>query len=172
MFRNILVAVDGSAHADRALAEAIDLAEANHARLTILTAVPRPPSWTTTPLAAAAVGSLAADLERESVELLEQAVERVPVSMPLVKILSHEPVRQALMHRLGSGEYDLLVIGSRGRGAVTASLLGSVSHYALNHSPIPVLVVHDHAGNGVTTASGGSTRASAAISSGGTGRPR
>ena len=28
------------------------------------------------------------------------------------------------------------------RGALTASILGSVSHYALNHSEVPVLIVH------------------------------
>ena len=43
---------------------------------------------------------------------------------------------------VGCGEYDVLIMGSRGRRALAASLLGSVSHYALNHSPIPVLIVH------------------------------
>ncbi len=142
MFRNILVAADGSRHAQRALAEAIDIAEAGHGRLTILTSIPRPPAWISTPSTAAASAPLALQLEAESAEALEHAVGRIPASVPVTKILTHEPIRDALLERIASGHHDLLVMGSRGRGAITASLLGSVSHYALNHAPIPVLIVH------------------------------
>jgi nucleotide-binding universal stress UspA family protein len=44
MFRNILVATDGSSDADRALTQAIDLAESEHTRLTIFSAVVTPPT--------------------------------------------------------------------------------------------------------------------------------
>jgi nucleotide-binding universal stress UspA family protein len=142
MFRNILVAIDGSTHSDHALGEAIDLATSTNGRLTILAAVPRPPAWASTPTAAATIQALSADLERETTEVLQNAVDRVPASVPLTKILSHEPVREALLETVRSGNYDVLVMGSRGRGPVSASLLGSVSHYALHHSPIPVLIVH------------------------------
>jgi nucleotide-binding universal stress UspA family protein len=143
MFRNILVAVDGSRHGGRALSEAIDLAVSNNARLTIMTAVPRTPSWSLTSMAVAAAESLGPELERESTEILAKALDAVPESIPVTKVLSHDPVRKVLMDLLGTGRYDLLVMGSRGRGAVSASLLGSVSHYALNHSTVPVLVIHD-----------------------------
>jgi nucleotide-binding universal stress UspA family protein len=142
MFRNILVCVDGSTHAARALAEAIDLADAEHSRLTILTSVPRPPYWATTPTTVAGIESLATDLEDESKNVMRAAVERVPSSIPVTKILTHEPIRDALMDQINGGHYDLVVMGSRGRGALTASFLGSVSHYALNHCHVPVLIVH------------------------------
>jgi len=142
MFCNILVCVDGSAHSERALGQAIDLALAERSRLTILTAIPRPPYWACNPVTAAGIEPLANDLAAEAAATLKAAVDRVPDSIPVTKILTHEPIRDALMARIRSGQHDLLVMGSRGRGALTASLLGSVSHYALNHSHIPVLVVH------------------------------
>lgn len=142
MFRHILVCVDGSAHAERALSEAIDLATAERSRLTILTAIPRPPYWACNPATAAGIEPLANDLAEEAKATLKGAVDRVPASIPVTKILTREPIREALMARIRSGEHDLIVMGSRGRGALTASLLGSVSHYALNHSQVPVLVIH------------------------------
>ncbi len=115
MFRNILVCVDGSAHAERALSEAIDLAAAERSRLTILTAIPRPPYWACNPVTVAAVEPLAADLAAEAKATLKAAVDRVPDSIPVTKILTREPIREALMARIRSGEHDLVVMGSRGR---------------------------------------------------------
>ncbi|HWE12377.1 MAG TPA: universal stress protein [Solirubrobacteraceae bacterium] len=143
MFLNILVCVDGSAHAVRALNEAIDLAAAERSRLTILTAVARPPFWACTPETANCIESLSADFAAEAAAVLDAAVDRVPASIPVTKILSAEPIREALMERIHCGGHDLVVMGSRGRGALTASVLGSVSHYALNHCHVPVLIVHE-----------------------------
>jgi nucleotide-binding universal stress UspA family protein len=142
MFLNILVCVDGSPHAERALDQAIDLAESERSRLTLLTSIPRPSYWATSPMTAAAIEPLAGDLADEAQAALRAAVDRVPDSIPVTKILTHKPIRDALMDQLQTGEHDLLVMGSRGRGALSAAALGSVSHFALNHSPVPVLIVH------------------------------
>jgi nucleotide-binding universal stress UspA family protein len=142
MFRNLLVSIDGSPHADQALSEAIDIAQAGRARLTLLTAVKSCPAWAYSPVSAAAARQLSSEFEREAHKVMGDAVARVPDDLPVTKIITHEPVRTALMKQIEEGQHDLVVMGSRGRGAVASSLLGSVSHHALNHSPVPVLIVH------------------------------
>ena len=141
MFHNILVAVDGSPDADQALAKAVDLAESEHARLTVITALPRiaTPSCL---VPGAPVGELIAGAHAQAEAVLRDARDRIPHDLPVTTVLTEQPIRPALIHQIADGHHDLVVMGSRGRGAVRSTLLGSVSHHLLNHSPVPVLIVH------------------------------
>ena len=55
--------------------------------------------------------------------------------------MTAQPVLPALLRQIEQGHHDLVVMGSRGRGAFRSALLGSVSHYVLHHSPVPVPIV-------------------------------
>jgi nucleotide-binding universal stress UspA family protein len=141
MFHDILVAVDDSPHAHQALTHAIDLAECEHTRLTLITAVSEVPAtayW----IASEETGKLLANCRERARAVLRQARDRVPADLPVTTVLSDQPIRIALIQQIKDGRHDLVVMGSRGRGAVRSALLGSVSHYVLHHSPVPVLIVH------------------------------
>jgi nucleotide-binding universal stress UspA family protein len=141
MFHNILVAVDGSVDADAALAHAIDLAESEHTRLTLMTAVAEVPAAVYA-MAGEETGRLIEGAHAQAEEVIRRARDRVPADLPVRTVLGEQPIRIALIRQLQEGHHDLVVMGSRGRGAVRSALLGSVSHYVLHHSPVPVLIVH------------------------------
>jgi nucleotide-binding universal stress UspA family protein len=142
MFRNILVAIDGSPDSDQALIQAIDLANSEHTRLTIFSAVVAPPAVAYAGVSGGVVAQLVRDAETDTETILRTAVERVPEQVSVSTVLSSDPVRLALLSQIKNGGHDLLIMGSRGRGAVRSVLLGSVSHYVLHHSPVPVLIMH------------------------------
>jgi nucleotide-binding universal stress UspA family protein len=142
MFHNILVAVDGSPHADRALADAIDLADSEHARMTLFTAIVPPPAVAYFGAVGGAVAALIQNAEDEAEAILRRARDRVPDDVSVTTVLTRQPVLPSLIRQIKEGHHDLVVMGSRGRGAVRSALLGSVSHYVLHHSPVPVLIVH------------------------------
>jgi nucleotide-binding universal stress UspA family protein len=149
MFQSILVAIDGSPDADQALTHALDLAESERAHLTLFSAVVMPPAAAYIGAGGGVAAALARDAATETEKVLREAVERVPDCVSVSTVLSGEPVRPALIHQITAGHHDLVVMGSRGRGALRSVLLGSVSHYVLNHSPVPVLIVHAEPGRGL-----------------------
>jgi nucleotide-binding universal stress UspA family protein len=159
MFRNVLVSVDDSQHAQQALTEAIDLASRTGARLTILTAVPPPPAWAFSTPGAGAAGELVGEFEREFEKINSDAAARVPDTIAVTRIVTREPIQKALLARIVAGHHDLVMMGSRGRGGMRSALLGSVSHFVLHHSPVPVLIVHAD-----TSAGGDAVGAGAAVS--------
>jgi nucleotide-binding universal stress UspA family protein len=139
--RNILVGLDGSPQAEGALDVAIELAIANHGRLTILTAAPQLPYLACTGASPEGVTALKRSMESGAERMLCRAVERVPDNVSVTTIFTPRPIREALISRIEDGSHDLVVLGSRDRGRICSALLGSVSRFALRHSPVPVLVV-------------------------------
>jgi nucleotide-binding universal stress UspA family protein len=141
MFHRLLIAFDDSPSAERALAEAVELAQANHAGLTLLTVAPDVHDMV---LGYAAPPASFEDV-RHQIELgfhamLEAAADKVPADLPVRKLLRRGDAAQAILHEARSGNHDLIVMGSRGRGGLRSLLLGSVSHRVLQASPVPVLV--------------------------------
>lgn len=143
MFRSILVALDGSAAAAEALEQAIDLARAEGARLTLIS-VAAPPRWRP---AGPFVPPYPTDvqLEEEAREILDRAEERVPDDMPHASVLRSGLAAKEILKRIDCAGHDLVVMGSRGLGPAASLLLGSVSRSVAAHSPVPVLIARSQA---------------------------
>src|SRR4051794_36661356 len=137
VYRNILVAVDGSPDAEAALAHAGALASDQRARLTLLTAIPPLPA---TALLATGAAPPRSEVVRHYAELLRRAAETLPQDVGVTTLLVEGPPARALIERSRSGEFDLIVMGSHGHGRLHNTLLGCVSQKVLSASPIPVLL--------------------------------
>jgi nucleotide-binding universal stress UspA family protein len=143
MFRSILVPIDGSPHAAAALSQAIDIAAAQGARLTLLCAWHCSAWYSTAASAGVDMQQLEADLEVEARAIVEAGRARVPAGIPVAtEVICARPA-DAIMEEVARGGHDLIVMGSRGRGSLRSLLLGSVSLAVLHCSRVPVMVVHD-----------------------------
>jgi nucleotide-binding universal stress UspA family protein len=142
MFHRLLVAFDGTSAAYHAVAIAVEMARTNDARLTVIAAVHEPSELFFGSIASVELGDLTAQTERRYRAMLDAVVDSVIGDVLATGILGHGAPGPAIVDEAAAGDYDLIVIGSRGRGGMRSLLLGSVSHYVLHESPVPVLIVH------------------------------
>jgi nucleotide-binding universal stress UspA family protein len=144
VFHSILVAVDGSAHAESALEQAVDLACSTDVELTVMACVPDPSGWLLSGGgwgAAVDLGAIMRESEQEYQTMLDAAVASVS-DVKVTAVLAHGHAAPEIVEQVRRGGHDLVVMGSRGRGDVRSLLLGSVSHQVLQTSPAAVLIVH------------------------------
>lgn len=135
----VLVAVDGSESADRALAWAVAEATARRTHLTIAHAY----HWPSSGLGAMeAVGVLMDALEQDSAEILQEAAAAARAQAPDLPVSTRSVLGSPIPTLVAlSADADLVVIGSRGLGGFAGLLLGSVGTGLLANARCPVAVV-------------------------------
>lgn len=142
----IVVGVDGSHHAQRALEWAVKEAAIRNVPLTVLAVYQVARSaWDTTiiyPQDASASDKVLAAAEK----ITEEAVASVGSRPPAVTVRAAigTPAEEILRASEGA---DMVVVGSRGSGGFTRLLLGSVGSQVAAHAEIPVVLIPmgDHA---------------------------
>jgi nucleotide-binding universal stress UspA family protein len=97
------------------------------------------------------------DLEQELARMSEPLIDRWTVERRLVR----DRPASAIVASAANLGADLIVLGSRGRGALASMLLGSVPAEVVEHAPCPVLVARGGRVSRLLVASDGSDTAGA-----------
>ena len=136
--KKILVAVDGSKHSEKGLDIAISLVK--ESKKSILGLFVKPHSVNSLrygdvfsehhdEIAKKSFQSLREKCEKNNVEFKTE-IRTGDVKTTIEKMANDDQMN-----------VDMVIIGSRGRGSVKGTLLGSVSKYVLDKSKVPVLIV-------------------------------
>lgn len=148
MIAKILVPTDGSETSRKAVTYAIELARLTHGTIIALSVIDRS-TFVGSPLVPASatpthiiepVEDYLKGIAQKDLDEIEQLCQKQGISSKL-KILYGHPVEQIVGEAERSGA-DLIVMGSHGRSAVTAALIGSTAFGVIHRdTKIPVLVV-------------------------------
>lgn len=149
MITRILLAVDGSEHAARAIALTGEIAQKFGATVTVIHAMPRAGSGRVPEELAQVVRLEHVEVTEANIlrQVAEQVVERAAsqladagVKQVVTTIEVGDPATR-IVEASRSGGSDLIVIGRRGLGSIGGALLGSVSLKVSHLAECPCLTV-------------------------------
>lgn len=145
MFKNILVPVDGSEYSLNAAKAAVAIGEKFRGKVTLLHIIAK----------SLEANSNAKDKQEISIEkietlrtegykVLEKAVQSLGKdTVEIEAVLSWGNPADIILEEAEDKGYDLIVMGSRGLGAIRGILLGSVSEKVSKSIKSPVMIVKD-----------------------------
>ncbi|HXN01092.1 MAG TPA: universal stress protein [Candidatus Dormibacteraeota bacterium] len=136
MFEKILVAVDGSDHANKATPVVIDIAKTRKAEVVVMHAIEH--EHPRGPVARAEAPEEAKRVTETVVRALKSA--GIPVRGEVVTTTPGK-IAHAIVDTAKDENAGLIIMGSRGLSDIEGLLLGSVTHKVLQHADRPVLVI-------------------------------
>ncbi len=137
MYKTIVLAYDGSDHAQKAAVIAGEEARIHQAKLVIVYAYDPVPEWLGEPLFEEALARRIT-CAKEKIEEAKERVGEVPV---LETEILEGPAATAILRVAEVHKADLIVMGTRGLGGLAGTLLGSQSQKVVMLSECPVLLV-------------------------------
>ncbi len=155
LFKNILVAVDGSESSKRAAHVALGLAEKLRAQLIVLHAISPPTSYYRSnfpvpvgmappPPSQKEIDTYYAYARRVALGIVGDTVSEAKKVGTNVKTELPEGVSsvvETIINHAAKEHVDLIIVGTRGLGGFKKMLIGSVSSGVISHANCPVLVV-------------------------------
>lgn len=134
----IVVAYDGSDHADRALDRAAELASSG-AELVVVSAAEHSTLSADPALGMSTADPIDAEWARENLDRARTRLGAAGVSVRTVEARG-DPA-DAVVRQAEDEDADLIVVGTRGLNVAQRALLGSVSTRIVHHAGCDVLVV-------------------------------
>jgi nucleotide-binding universal stress UspA family protein len=145
MFERILVPVDGSTRAERAIPVAARIARASGGSVILVRVVSAPITLCPSPVQDSGGGQAAIDTHLSEGEKYLLALTKSPDldGVPTETMVLSGPVASTLLTVTRSSRADLVVLCSHGYTGMTHWVLGSVAEKVARHAPVPVLVLRE-----------------------------
>jgi len=142
MYKKILVPLDGSELAKKALEHAVELAKTYGAEIILFQVVPLMSSFASPELVAPFVVD---EMQKEAAGMdLTKLAEEIKIRGQKVTAIvraSRQVAREIIDFAKECGA-DLIVMCKNGRSGITRGVLGSVAHKVLSGAETPVLLIH------------------------------
>lgn len=143
MFTRVLVPLDGSPRAERAIPVAAKIAEATHGTVELVRVMTMPIEYGPALVPPLSVETMEAERTEFTGYLSDIA------NLPALKAVTTETEvlqgapAQAILGAASSKKADLIVMTSHGRTGISRWVLGSIAQQIAHHAPVPVLVLRE-----------------------------
>lgn len=147
MYKNILIATDGSKYAEKAGQHAIELAKMTNADITVLSVIET--SYIQTLPDGDLIERMEDAMKKEGQDAVDNFAKQLEISqcegqctdITLKTKLKVGGPAETILETIEEDKIDLVVMGNSGKHGLDRFLLGSVAEKVLRSAPCPVLVV-------------------------------